>query len=31
LELFLKTNPDARDAEKIKQLIAQLKQKATTP
>jgi Tfp pilus assembly protein PilF len=31
LELFLKTNPDARDAEKIKQLIAQLKQKAATP
>jgi len=31
LELFLKTKPDARDAEKIKQLIAQLRQKATTP
>jgi len=31
LELFLKTKPDARDAEKIKQLIAQLKQKAATP
>ena len=31
LELFLKNKPDARDAEKIKQLIAQLKQKATTP
>jgi len=31
LELFLKVNPEARDAEKIKQLIAQLKQKATTP
>jgi Tfp pilus assembly protein PilF len=29
LELFLKTKPDARDADKIKQLIAQLKQKAT--
>lgn len=31
LELFLKIKPDARDAEKIKQLIAQLKQKAATP
>jgi hypothetical protein len=31
LELFLKTKPDARDADKIKQLIAQLKQKAATP
>ena len=31
LELFLKNKPDARDAEKIKQLIAQLKQKAATP
>ena len=31
LELFLKNKPDARDADKIKQLIAQLKQKATTP
>src|ERR1044072_6363446 len=31
LELFLKTKPDARDAEKIKQLIAQLKQKAAAP
>jgi regulator of sirC expression with transglutaminase-like and TPR domain len=31
LELFLKNKPDARDAEKIKQLIAQLKQKAVTP
>ena len=31
LELFLKTKPDARDAEKIKQLIAQLKQKTATP
>lgn len=30
LELFLKTKPDARDAEKIKQLIAQLRQKAAT-
>ena len=30
LELFLKNKPDARDAEKIKQLIAQLKQKAAT-
>lgn len=28
LELFLKSKPDARDAEKIKQLIEQLKQKA---
>ena len=28
LELFLKNKPDARDAEKIKQLIVQLKQKA---
>lgn len=28
LELFLKNKPDARDAEKIRQLIAQLKQKA---
>jgi Tfp pilus assembly protein PilF len=31
LEQFLKTKPDARDAEKIKQLIAQLKQKAAKP
>jgi Tfp pilus assembly protein PilF len=31
LELFLKNKPDARDAEKIKGLIAQLKQKAVTP
>lgn len=31
LELFLKNKPDARDAEKIKQLIAQLKQKAGSP
>ena len=31
LELFLKNKPDARDAEKIKELIVQLKQKATTP
>jgi tetratricopeptide (TPR) repeat protein len=31
LELFLKNKPDARDADKIKQLIAQLKQKATNP
>jgi Tfp pilus assembly protein PilF len=31
LELFLKNKPDARDAEKIKELIAQLKQKAATP
>ena len=31
LELFLKNKPDARDAEKIKQLIAQLRQKAATP
>ena len=31
LELFLKTKPDARDAEKIKQLIDQLKQKSATP
>ena len=31
LELFLKNKPDARDAEKIKQLIVQLKQKAATP
>ena len=31
LELFLKSKPDARDAEKIKQLIAQLRQKAATP
>lgn len=31
LELFLKNKPDARDAEKIKRLIAQLKQKAGTP
>jgi Tfp pilus assembly protein PilF len=31
LELFLKNKPDARDAEKIKQLIVQLRQKAATP
>ena len=31
LELFLKNKPDARDAEKIKQLIGQLRQKAATP
>lgn len=31
LELFLKNKPDARDADKIKQLIVQLKQKAATP
>jgi len=31
LELFLKNKPDARDAEKIKELILQLKQKAATP
>ena len=31
LDLFLKNKPDARDAEKIKQLIEQLKQKAATP
>lgn len=32
LEKFLKARPDARDADKIKQLIAELKQKAgTTP
>lgn len=31
LELFLKNKPDARDAEKIKLLIEQLKQKAATP
>lgn len=31
LELFLKSKPDARDAEKIKQLIGQLRQKAATP
>jgi Tfp pilus assembly protein PilF len=31
LELFLKNKPDARDADKIKQLIVQLKQKALTP
>ncbi|HEX7297174.1 MAG TPA: tetratricopeptide repeat protein, partial [Pyrinomonadaceae bacterium] len=30
-ELFLKNKPDARDAEKIKQVIAQLKQKAGSP
>ena len=30
LELFLKNKPDARDAEKIKQLIEQLKQKTAT-
>jgi Tfp pilus assembly protein PilF len=30
LELFLKNQPDARDAEKIKQLIGQLRQKAAT-
>jgi Tfp pilus assembly protein PilF len=30
LELFLKNKPDARDAEKIKQLIGQLRQKAAT-
>ncbi len=29
LELFLKAQPDARDAEKIKQLITQLRQKGT--
>ena len=29
LELFLKHKPDARDAEKIRQMIGQLKQKAT--
>ncbi len=28
LELFLKNQPDSRDAEKIKQMIAQLKEKA---
>lgn len=31
LELFLKNKPDARDADKIKQLIVQLRQKAATP
>lgn len=31
LELFLKNKPDARDAEKIKQLIVQLRQKSATP
>ena len=31
LEKFLKIKPDARDADKIKQLIAQLKQKTATP
>jgi Tfp pilus assembly protein PilF len=31
LELFLKNKPDARDADKIRQLIAQLKQKGATP
>jgi Tfp pilus assembly protein PilF len=31
LEQFLKNKPDARDAEKIKQLIVQLRQKAATP
>lgn len=31
LELFLKNKPDARDADKIKELIAQLKHKAATP
>jgi Tfp pilus assembly protein PilF len=31
LELFLKSKPDARDADRIKQLIGQLKQKAATP
>ena len=31
LELFLKTKPDSRDADKIKQLIVQLRQKAATP
>ena len=29
LELFLKNKPDARDAEKIKQIIVQLRQKST--
>jgi regulator of sirC expression with transglutaminase-like and TPR domain len=29
LELFLKSRPDARDAEKIKQLIAELRVKDT--
>jgi tetratricopeptide (TPR) repeat protein len=31
LELFLKNKSDARDADKIKQLISQLKQKAANP
>lgn len=31
LEKFLKLKPDARDAEKIRQMIGQLKQKAATP
>jgi Tfp pilus assembly protein PilF len=31
LEQFLKNKPDARDADKIKQLIVQLRQKAATP
>lgn len=31
LELFLKNKPDARDAETIKRLISQLRQKAATP
>jgi Tfp pilus assembly protein PilF len=31
LELFLKNKPDARDADKIKQVIVQLRQKAATP
>jgi len=31
LEMFLKNKPDARDADKIKQVIVQLRQKAATP
>jgi tetratricopeptide (TPR) repeat protein len=31
LELFLKQRPDARDADKIRQLIAQLREKAAAP